>query len=141
MQGQRASALPFGDARVQALLSVLVLFSLQPRGFTNQQVRVLLAQLLGLDPANYPAGRMTYDLRRLRLHGLIQRIPKSHRYDLTPAGLRIAVFFTRTYARLLRPKLAEIMPAAPPGDSSLRAAFDRLQQEIDRCCQEQKLAA
>ncbi len=141
VQGQRASALPFGDARVQALLSVLVLFSLQPRGFTNQQVRVLLAQLLGLDPANYPAGRMTYDLRRLRLHGLIQRIPKSHRYDLTPAGLRIALFFTRTYARLLRPKLAEIMPAAPPGDSSLRAAFDRLQQEIDRCCQEQKLVA
>lgn len=141
VEGQRASALPFGDARVQALLSVLVLFSLQPRGFTNQEVRVLLAQLLGLDPAHYPAGRMTYDLRRLRLHGLIQRIPKSHRYDLTPAGLRIAIFFTRTYARLLRPKLAEVMPAAPPGDSSLRAAFDRLQQEIDRCCKEQKLVA
>ena len=34
-QGQRTSALPFGDARVQALLSVPVLFSLQPRGFTN----------------------------------------------------------------------------------------------------------
>jgi len=141
VEGQRASALPFGDARVQALLSVLVLFSLQPRGFTNQEVRVLLAQLLGLDPANYPAGRMTCDLRRLRLHGIIQRIPKSHRYDLTPAGLRIALFFTRTYARLLRPKLAEVMPAALPGDSSLRAAFDRLQQEIDRCCKEQKLVA
>ena len=84
---------------------------------------------------------MTYDLRRLRLHGLIQRIPKSHRYDVTPAGLRIAVFFTRTYARLLRPQLAQIMPAGPPGDSPLRIAFDRLQAEIDRCCQEQKLVA
>ena len=126
---------------MQALLSVLVLFSLQPRGFTNQEVRALLAQLLGLDPAHYPAGRMTYDLRRLRLHGLIQRIPKSHRYDVTPEGLRIALFFTRTYARLLRPKLAEIMSAGPPGDSTLRAAFDRLEREIDRCCEEQKLAA
>ena len=141
VEGQRASALPFGDARVQALLSVLVLFSLQPRGFTNQELRALVAQLLGLDPANYPAGRMTYDLRRLRLHGLIERIPKSHRYDVTQEGLRIALFFTRTYARLLRPKLAEIMPSAPPGDSSLRAAFDRLQKEIDRCCEEEKLVA
>ena len=75
----------------------------------------LLAQLLGLDPAHYPVGRMTYDLRRLRLHGLIQRIPKSHRYEVTPAGLRIALFFSRTYARLLRPKLAQIMPVGPPG--------------------------
>ena len=84
---------------------------------------------------------MTYDLRRLRLHGLIQRIPKSHRYDVTPAGLRIALFFSRTYARLLRPKRAQIMPAGPPGDSPLRAAFDRLQTELDRCCEEEKLIA
>ena len=141
VDGQRASALRFGDAQVQALLSVLVVFSFQLRGFTNQEMRALMAQLLGLDPAHYPVGRMTYDLRRLRLHGLIQRIPHSHRYELTPTGLRIALFFTRTYARLLRPKLAEIMPASPPGDSTLRAAFDRLQEEISRCCEEQKLVA
>src|SRR5205814_1057807 len=120
--GQRASALRFGDAHVQALLSVLVLFSFQLRGFTNQEMRSLLAQLLGLDPANYPIGRMTYDLRRLRLHGIIERIPHSHRYQLTPGGLRIALFFSRIYARLLRPKLAQIMPQAPPMTSPLRVA-------------------
>ncbi len=141
VHGQRASALRFGDARVQALLSLLVLFSFQLRGFTNPEMRALLAQLLGLDPAQYPVGRMTYDLRRLRLHGLIHRIPKSQRYDVTPTGLRIALFFSRTYARLLRPKLAEIMSVGPPGDSSLRSAFDRLQEEIDRCCEDQKLVA
>jgi hypothetical protein len=139
--GQRASALRFGEAHVQALLSVLVLFSFQLRGFTNLEMRAWMAQLLGLDPTHYPAGRMTYDLRRLRLHGFTERIPHSHRYQVTPTGLRIALFFTRTYARLLRPKLAEIMPAGPPGDSALRAAFDRLQKEIDRCCEEEKLVA
>ena len=141
VEGQRASALRFGDARVQALFSVLVLFSFQLRGFTNREMRALLAQLLGLDPADYPAGRMTYDLRRLRLHGLIQRVPKSHRYSVTPAGLRIALFFSRTYSRLLRPKLAEIMPTAPPANSALRKAFDRVQAQIDAACIEQKLAA
>jgi hypothetical protein len=141
VDGQRASALRFGDKRVQALFAVLVIFSLQLRGFTNQEIRALLAQLLGLDPANYPIGRMTYDLRRLRLHGIIERIPHSHRYQLTPDGLRIALFFSRTYARLLRPKLAEIMPQGPPIQSTLRAAFDRLSAEIDICCEEQRLAA
>ena len=141
VDGQRASALRFGDAQVQALFAVLVLFSLQLRGFTNREMRALLAQLLGLDPAQYPIGRMTYDLRRLRLHGLIERIPHSHRYQTTADGLKIALFFSRTSARLLRPKLAEVLGHSPPSDSSLRAAFDRLQTEIDRCCQEQKLAA
>ena len=105
----------FGDQRVQALFAVLAMFSLQLRGFSNQEMRPLLAQLLGLDPANYPIGRMTYDLRRLRLHGILGRIPHSHRYQLTSQGLRIALFFSRTYARLLRPNLAEIIPKlAPP---------------------------
>jgi len=142
VDGQRAAALRFGDPRVQALLAVLVVFSLQLRGFTNLEMRTLVAQLLGLDPANYPLGRMTYDLRRLRLHGIIERIPRSHRYQLTPEGVRIALFFSRTYARLLRPKLAEIMPAkAPPLSSSLRVAFDRLTAQIDACCQEERLVA
>lgn len=141
VDGQRASALRFGDARVQALFSILVLFSLQFRGFTNQEVRARLAQLLGQDPANYSVGRITYDLRRLRLHGIILRIPKSHRYQLTPSGLRIALFFSRTYARLLRPALAQVMPAAPPGNSRLQTLFNQLQKEIDQCCEAQKLAA
>ena len=141
VDGQRAAALRFEDARVQALLSVLVLFSLQLRGFTNQEMRALLAQLLGLDPAHYPVGRMTYDLRRLRLHGILERIPHSHRYQVTPQGLKVALFFTRTYARLLRPKLAEIMAVGPPQTSALRTAFERLQTEIDLCCEKQKLVA
>ncbi len=132
----------FGDKRVQALFTVLAVFSFQLRGFTNSEMRVLLAQLLGFDPANYPVGKLTYDLRRLRLHGIIERIPHSHRYQLTSDGLRIALFFSRTYARLFRPKLAEIMPAAPPPiPSPLRAAFGRLESEIGACCEKERLVA
>ena len=141
VNGQRASALRFDDKRVQALFAVLVVFSLQLRRFNNHEMRALLAQLLGLDPATYPIGPMTYDLRRLRLHGIIERIAHTHRYQLTPDGLRIALFFSRTYARLLRPKLAEIIPEAPPVNSALRLAFDRLNSEIDHCCEDQRLVA
>jgi hypothetical protein len=136
VEGQRASALRFGDGRVQALFSVLVLFSLQARSFTNCDMRALLAQLLGLDPAHYPRGRMSYDLRRLRLHGLIERFPHSHRYEPTPLGLRVALFFSRTYTRLLRPILAAIAPNATPRHSPIRAAFERLQTLIDQACQD-----
>jgi hypothetical protein len=92
-------------------------------------MRALLAQLLGLDLAHYPQGRMSYDLRRLRLHGRIARIPHSHRYEPTTLGLRVALFFSRIYGRLI---LAGIAPNAPPAHSPIRAAFERLRTLIDQ---------
>jgi hypothetical protein len=139
--GQRVSALPFANPRVQALFSVLVLYCLLPQGFANKDVREHLALLLGLEPGAMTPGQMTYDLRRLRLHGLIERLPGTHRYRVTAHGLRTALFFTRVYARILRPGLARIAPAAPPGDAALRPYFDKLEGAIDRWIEQAKLAA
>ena len=127
VKGQRVAALHFDDQRVQALFSVLVLFVFQTRGFANKDLREPLAQLLGLGPAKITQGQMTYDLRRLRLHGILERIPKTHRYQLTPFGLRIALFLSRTYARLLRPGLASLAPRTPGGNPRLRQVFEKLE--------------
>jgi hypothetical protein len=139
--GQHVSALPFANPRVQALFSVLVLYCLLPQGFANKDVREHLARLLGLDPGAMTPGQMTYDLRRLRLHGLIERLPGTHRYRVTREGLRTALFFTRVYVRILRPGLARIVPTAPPGDAALRPYFDKLEVAIDRWVEHAKLAA
>ena len=56
---------------------------------------------------------MTYDLRRLRRKGFIQRIPHTQRYQLTAEGRRLAVFLTKTYTRIVNPSLAELDPALP----------------------------
>ncbi len=66
---------------------------------------------------------MTYDLRRLRLTGLIRRIEHTNRYVLTPDGVKVAVFYTK----LLRPLLAADQPQAPP---ELRAALRAIDQHI-----------
>lgn len=61
----------------------------------------------------------------------MERIPKSHRYRLTPFGLRAALFFRPTDARLLPPGGGRILPGRAPSDSALRRAFDPVQQEIE----------
>jgi hypothetical protein len=66
-------------------------------------VRTQIAQFLGRAPDAYAAGHTTYDLRRLRLHGLIERVPHSHRYRITELGARLAVLYVRVYARGFRP--------------------------------------
>jgi hypothetical protein len=74
------------------------------------------------------AGRQ---LRRLRLHGLIERVPDSFRYRVTQFGLRAALFFTRAYNRLLRPGLAAALPSLCASDTTLKPAFDKIDQQIN----------
>jgi hypothetical protein len=140
VDGQRGSALRFGDPRVQALLAVLVLFCLQPEGFRNQQLRPLLAQFLGLEPEDLTRGRMSYDLRRLRLHGLIERIPRSHRYRLTPAGLKVALFYSRTYQHIIRPGLSLLHDPKTLGASKLARSYRQFEDEMLRFLQEKRAA-
>jgi hypothetical protein len=141
VHGQRASALRFGEPRVQALLSALVLFRLLPRGFSHADLKAQLLLLFGADATALTAGRMTYDLRRLRLHGLITRIPHTHRYQLTDFGLRAALFSTRSYARLIRPGLALVTPDRTAGNGPLRRSFQHLERAMDTWCNAAKLAS
>jgi hypothetical protein len=141
VNGQRASALRFTDPRVLTLWTALVLFRLRPCGFTHRDLRDHLVALTGPTPESITAGRITYDLRRLRLHGFIDRISKTHRYQVTEFGLRASLFFTRVHARILRPGLSEAMPNAPPLNTALQRCFQQLHAEIDRSIKEAKLAA
>jgi hypothetical protein len=141
VQEQRAAGLRYADPRVQAVLSALLGFSLLVRGFTNRQLRERVAGLLGQSPDSLTAGRMSYELRRLRLHGLIERIPKSNRYHLTKQGVQVATFFSRSYARILRPGLAQITAPGWEECSCLRRSFDQLLRHIDDFIDHAKLAA
>lgn len=141
VEGQRASGLRYADPRAQALLSAICLFCLLPNGFSNADLRRSLAPMLGLAPEKLTQGKMSYDLRRLRLHGIIERIPKTHRYRVTDDGLRAALFFTRTYARILRPGLSVVLTGAQANGSPIRRAFDRLSDAVNDWCDDARIAA
>ncbi len=139
--GTRTAGMPVTSTRVQALLAVLCVFRLLPNGFTNRDLRVHLAPLLGLDPEAMTSGQITYDLRRLRIHGLIHRIPHSFRYQVTPAGLRQALFLTRLTQRLLIPGMAGLTDPSPPVPSRLRAAARAYDAALDDLTRHAGLAA
>jgi len=123
---RRVAALWLGDARVLALLQALCSFAHLPHGFRHRELRPLVASLLGRDLDAYPAGAMTYDLRRLRLHGLIIRMPHTFRSTVTLDGLRLAFGISRLYARLLRPDWATLDASSPHLPEPLRAALHQL---------------
>src|SRR5262249_39207048 len=136
--GQRASALRFGDPRVMALLQAITGFIHVPRGFRNRNLRPHVEALVGRP---YTAAQMTYDLRRLRLKGVIHRIPKSHRYTATTYGLKVAFFYSKLYLRILRPQWNALLPESDHLPRALRLALDHLDAEIEKLHEEAALAA
>jgi len=121
--GRRAPALRFGDPRVMALLGALCI-GLNAVGFTHRSLRAQVNHLLG---AAYSTNQMSYDLGRLRLNGLIERLEGTNIYRLTSDGQRVAVFYTKIHDRLLRPLLAA---NAPPAPAELRRALHTIDRHV-----------
>jgi hypothetical protein len=138
--GARIPALPFDSTRTQALLAALVIFRLLPHGFRNRDLRAHLAPLLGTPAETMTAGQLSYDLRRLRHHRLVDRVPGTHRYTVTDHGLHLALFLTRVHTRLLRPGLSDTLDHAALPTPAQRH-LHRFTTTIDEHARTQKLAA
>jgi hypothetical protein len=140
--GQRIAGLRLGDRRAHALLHALLVFRLLiPTGFSNRDLRGLLTGLLGKRPDEITAGQASYDLRRLRAHGLITRIPSTHRYRLTATGADHAMLLTHIHTRLLQPGLAQLADPDPPTPTTLRAAANAYRRALDQLTEQAGLAA
>jgi hypothetical protein len=124
-EGQRTPALRFGDPRVMALAGALCALVHAAVGFTNRSLCARVSSLLG---SPYTSAQMTYDLRRLRLKGLVRRLPHSNTYVLTSDGARVAIFYTKLHDRLLGPLLAADRPPAP---LELRRALKVIDSALD----------
>lgn len=129
--GQRAPGLKFGDRRVMALFVALTSFSHLLHGFRNRELRAWVTDLLGADTNGYSPGRMTYDLRRLRLKGILFRPKGTNRYLLTPYGWKVARLFARLEARVFRPAMAAFTDDQTPWPAPLVAALKKVDAQLD----------
>ena len=139
--GLLSPGLRFGDPRVAALFAALVGFCFLLTGFTNSRLVERVSALLN---ARYTARQATYDLRRLKRKGLVRKVPKANRYQLTPLGRGVAVLFTKTYGRVLAPGLALVDPALPDDigrRSPLAIAWHALEQALDDFTRRSLIAA
>jgi hypothetical protein len=139
--GQRAPGLRFGDPRTMALLACVAAFANVFAGLTNKALR---AQMAALWQPGYRSAQATYDLRRLRLKGFIERAEGTHTYRVTPEGLRIATFFTHLASRVVVPALTDLVQLARPGPPvprPLATAWRNYEKELDSLVKSAHLAA
>ena len=101
-------------------------------------LRPLVAAHLG--QPHYSTRQMTYDLRRLRRKGFIQRLDGTHHYVVTLLGRRLAFFFAKSYARILQPGLRQLDPSSPHQNPRLAQAWLRFDHALDSFIHDARLA-
>jgi hypothetical protein len=96
--GRRVRALRLADRHDIALLETIARGEFAVSGFRNRDIRRLLHPLPA-DAATLRrlSAKTSRRLRLLRVHGIIRKVPKTHRYRLTTRGnlLTAALFATR----------------------------------------------
>jgi hypothetical protein len=137
--GKRASGLSLGQPRVRALFAALVLFLHIPNGFTNSSLRLHVADLMAVSDETYAASQMSYDLRRLRLKGLIYRYPNSYRYQLTTYGWKVALLLTKFNRRIFQPAFAAL-DLTNPVPQPLAKALEQVDLNLDDLFTQARLA-
>ena len=127
-EGKRVSALPRSNTRVQALLNALIGCHLICGGFRNRDLKSRMAQLLGKKETEITTGQMSYDIRRLKGHGLIAKVEGTQRYEVTPEGLQMALFISRVERRVYQEGMSEIWSEKPEG--KLKRAYESFDREV-----------
>jgi hypothetical protein len=122
-----------------ALFAALSRFAPALNGFSNAEEREAVQALLNLSPDEYTVSQMSYDLRRLRLKGLIVRVAGTHRYILTTYGRKVAYLMTKLQHRIF--DVASVaLTASSEVPSKLAAAFRALDAELDKLVANARLA-
>ena len=138
--GQRAPGLRFGQPRGMALFAGLSRFLPALNGFCNTELRETVQTLLNVSPEEYTVSQMSYDLRRLRLKGVIVRITGTHRYILTTYGRKVAYLMTKLQHRIF--DVASVaLTASTELPSKLAVAFRTLDAELDKLVANAQLAS
>ena len=117
-------------------MHALVRFAQIPAGrtFSTAEIYPHAVAALGSTTEQYSLASLRYDLSKLRVKGLVEKLPRSRRYHLLAEGYSVCLIFLKLFERVYAPlTAARLRPV--PGDAALpprkHSLFDRLYQRFN----------
>jgi hypothetical protein len=105
------------------------------RKWTTAQVHRAVLDAYNLKPKDYTLTQLRYDLRKLRLHGLIERVPKSYAYHFTSKGSKLSILLVQLRKRIYGPLAFGLFRTRPNPefipDSRFEKAYLKVEKAID----------
>lgn len=121
MIGQtKVAGIKIHDTRMMRLLEVLLHGGTQLNGWRTADIHQSVLTAFGICPDTYSVPQLRYDLRKLKAHGLLERIGRSYCYRLTDKGTKVALMFTLFHKRVCGPLANSLFHHRP--DETLKPA-------------------
>ena len=124
------------ETRVIRLLEVLLHGGTHVGGWTAKQIHEAVLTTFALSERRYRLNQLSYDLRKLKGHGLLERDGSRYAYRLTTKGVQVALLFLFFHKRLCGPLANSRFHHQPDPkyqpDSRLEAAYYRADAAIQK---------
>jgi hypothetical protein len=101
--------------------------------FSTNEIHPYIVAALGHEVESYSLASLRYDLSKLRAKGLVEKLPRSRRYQLPAAGYSVCLIFLKLFDRLCAPLAAGLLDPVPGADTlprHKRSLLDRLYQRL-----------
>jgi hypothetical protein len=106
------------------------------RKWTTAQVHRAVLDAYNLKPKDYTLTQLRYDLRKLRLHGLIERVPKGYAYRFTPKGSKLSILLVQLRKRIYGPLAFGLFRTRPNPKSIPDSRFEKAYLKVEKAIDE-----
>jgi hypothetical protein len=123
------------DTRMIRLMEVLLHGGPQLAGWRTLQIWQALQAAFALSPQDYTLNQLRYDLRKMKGHGLLERVGKQYAYRLTEKGARVAAMFVLFHKRICGPLANSLFHHRPRRSSPPPAKIETAYHKADAAIQ------
>ena len=102
------------------------------RRWTTAQLHHTILGAYGLKPKDYTLHQLRYDVRKLRLHGLIERMPRSYAYRFTDKGTKLSILLVQLRKRLYGPLAFGLFRRRPDPEFLPNSRFEKAFLKVEK---------
>ena len=97
----------------------------------SMEVRQRIIDSFDLSENDYSRNQVIYDIRKLRAHGLVEKIKGTNTYCLTAYGVKVALAFTLMRKRIYGPLHYSLFDQQPDAGIDTGSILERLYRRLD----------
>ena len=128
----RVAGIRIDNGRIARLLSLLVRGGPgNLRGWTSRDLHRAALKAFEMKERQYTLNQLRYDLRKLKAHDIVTRIPGSHCYRLNDRGSRTAILFIQVRRKLYGPVAKCQLVRRPDSENLPDSAIERAYREVN----------
>ena len=141
----KVGGIDINKQRIRAVMEAIIAFSIAPRGFNSSDIARKVREIFNLAGNQYSSRHASYDLKKFRAKGIVYRINKSHKYDVSPDGLRKIMAIIVLKDKILKPLLANYgnlkIGRKPKNHSKIDIHYNNIQSEMKKVFELSGIAA